>query len=458
MSSSLVLQQYWQLIRALWLPLWFIRWLAAAEFGLLTIGGLLLWWSGQPVVLMIAVGIGLVLIMTVGILVPGQVLALVSSKQLCWMPGLRMKIFTLLLCFCALLAFAGSGWLVTMKPESRDFTTLFSVAFLFLSFVSMVMVIAGAYLGFLQVLIAAFVWVASIVAEHLLHIELLVSWCLIIIIWTGFYLWWRQWQPRKYLVNYMTLSQVKIKELHEQQSGLMQSLSYSLSSPPGSLAGTLLLTTSDGSATLIKREFGYFLLIALTAVLTFFFTRQVPQEFLHHTALVLMIVYFLSRGFQLQMYYYRNLYRVWLIFGGTRAKIFNYIEKQFAAHMAVIFFPAMTAAVLLNHLLGDAGINVVVLLFAGLISVLLLAQLFYVSLIIYIKSTASIVWLNWLVAVLTIFFMLLMAYFDLLLGTNVRQASGDYWLFCAILALMVLAMRGWVLQCWRHINFIKVKS
>lgn len=458
MRSSLVLQQYWQLVRALWFPLWFVRWLAAAEVGLLAIGGLVFWWTGQPVVFMVAVGIGLVLVITVGILVPGQILALVSSKQLCWLPGLRIKVCILLVCFCVLLSLASSGWLVAMKPDSRDFIALFSVAFLFLSFVSIVMLISGAYFGFLQVLITAFVWMASIVAEQLLRIELLVSWCLTAIIWIVFYLWWRQWQPRKYLVNYMTLSQVEIKVLQEQQPGLMQSLSYYLSSPPGSLAGTLLLTTSDGIATLIKRELGYFLLIVLTAALTFFLLRKVPQEFLNHMALVLMVVYFLSRSFQLQMFYYRNLYRVWLIFGGTRTKIFNYIEKQFAAHMAVIFFPAMIAAILLNYFLGDAGINRVVLLFAGLISVLLLAQLFYISLIVYIKSTASVIWLNWLVAILTICFMLVMAYFNLLGGVDARPSSGDYWLFCAILALLALVMRLWALQCWRHVNFIKVKN
>jgi hypothetical protein len=457
MSVPMVLQQYWQLIRALWFPLRFVRWLAVAEVGLLTIGGLVLWWENQAVVLIVAIGIGLVLSITVSIMVPGQVLAFVSSKQLSWIPGLRIKVCILLMCLCLLLALAGSYWLITMNKGAQGFTSMFSVALLFLSFVSVLMVVSRVYLGFFQVFIFPLIWFSSIAAEHFFRVELLACWGLIAIVWIGFYFWWRQWQPQKYLVNVMTLPQAKMKELQEQQQGLGRPLSHYLSSTPGSLPGTLLLAASDGFNTYIKREIGYLLLIALTVALMLFLMRQIPINVLQHLTLVLIVVYFLSRGFQLQLNIYRNLYRLWPVLGGTRRAVLYYVERQFIVQMAVMFFPVMVIGVLLNNFFGSAGISIVVLLFSGLISALLLVQLFYVSLVIYIKSAASVAWLNWLSSILTVCFMLLITYLDLLWGNNVRQSSSDYWLFCGVLVLMVLAARLWALRSWRYINFTRVK-
>lgn len=457
MSAPILLQQYWQLIRTLWLPLRFVRWLTMAVLGLLALGGGLFWWANQPQVLFIASAICMVLFITISMMVPGQLIALVSSKQLSWIPGLRAKVCLLLICLCLLLAFAGSYWLVTMNRGAPDFTSRFSVALLFLSLVSVLMVVSRVYFSFFQALIFPLIWMVSFAAEQLLRIELFVCWGLIAINWIGFYLWWRQWQPQKYLVNIMTVSQSKTKELQEQQYGLMQPISHYLSSTPNSLQGTLLLAASDGFNTFIKREVGYLLLILFTVALMSFLVRQIPIEVLHHMVLVLMVVYFLSRGFQLQLNFYRNLYRLWSIFSGTRTAILYYVERQFIVHIAVIFIPIIVIGVLLNNFFGSAGISVVVLLFSGLISALLLMQSFYVGMVIYVKSAASVAWLNWLSSIVTIFFMLVITYFDLLWGTNVRQSSSDYWLFCAVLVPTVLAARLLALRSWRCINFTRVK-
>jgi hypothetical protein len=97
MSTLGILNQCWRLILVMLLPARYVKWLGVFTLAVL-IPGAILSFFGHSVVLYLGSAFSLLLLMMLGMLMPGQMLALRSSKQFQYMADLRYPLF-LLPCF-----------------------------------------------------------------------------------------------------------------------------------------------------------------------------------------------------------------------------------------------------------------------------------------------------------------------------------------------------------------------
>lgn len=457
MSAPLVLQQYWQLMRTLMFPQRVTRWLIMGVLVLAILGGLLLWWVEQPVVLIISAVLAFTIIILIGIMVPAQMLSLASSKQLFWIPGLRGKTFLILFFSYSLTALLVS-LLPVFNPNAASLIVGVAVAFAFVAIIAALMLMASVYFQGVQPFIFILIWGVYFIAEQLLLVSALISFVLGSLIWIILYLWWTRWIPQKYHLNYMTTSPAKLREAKERQVSIIQSLSYRMSSLPRSLCGTLFGGAPDGFNARLKYELGQVVGVLFMVLIVSYFLRGVPKEGFLKIFPVFLLTFMASRNVQIQLLSYRNLYRIWMFYSGSRTSLFYYVEKQYAQNIGFAYASLVLVTLVINFMLGDQSIPMGLLAFTGAVGILFAAQLFYLSWIVYQKTAASMVLLGWLTGILTALFILLMAFMDLLWGPNSAQHFNDYWLLIGVMLVVLIAVRYWALKVWGKINIYRVKN
>ncbi len=456
MSAPLVLQQYWQLIRTLMFPLRATRWMTVGFMGLLALGGLLLWWFDQPIVLMIGSGALVVISILIGVMVPPQMLSLVSSKQLSWIPGLRSKTFFILLSLYSLIALT-SALLFSFKPNGYPFLTSMATAITLVAVIAAAMLITSVYFQGFQPFIFASIWLLYFAVEQLVQINALVCIAVGLLVWGALYWWWCRWIPEKYLVNYMTLSPAKMREMQEQKVGVVQAFNYWVSSTPKSLCGTLLLGTSDGLKAQLKYELGQVIALLLMVLLCSFLLRGMTEAFFLKMAPVIIFTFMSMRNVQFQVLIYRNLNRAWIYFDGSRTRFFNYVERQYFQHVGIAYGTMLCIIVGINFVFGNT-LSLYFLATIVVISGLFAAPLFYLGWIIYHKTTASLGWLGWLSGIMVILFILLLTSLSLFWQPAAGlELQNNWWLILGMLVVLV-CMRYWAIRVWSRMSFYRVKN
>ena len=457
MSAPLVLQQHWQLARTLMFPLRVTRWIMLGTLLLAMLGGLLFWWIEQPVVLIISVAIASAIVIMINMMVPAQMLSLASSKQLFWIPGLRRKTFLILFGL-----YNVSGVLVsllfTFRFNAVPFVAGFGVAFIFVAFIAVLMLMASVYFQGYQPFIAVLVWGLYFIAEQLLLVNPLISFVLGGLIWSMLYLWWTRWVPQKYFLNHMAISPAKLYETKAQQTGVVQSLGYWMSSAPRSLCGTILSGVSDGFKARLKSELGQLAVVLFMVLIFSYFFRDVPKDGLLKMVPFMVLTFMVARNAQIQLLYYRNLHRVWMFYGGSRISLFHYVEKQYALNVGFAYGALMLVMLIVNTQLGSNTVPMSLLIFGVVTGVLFTVQLFYLGWIIYQKTNASLVWFGWLTNIIAALFLMLVALLDLVLMPNITQNPHYYEVVLSLMLAVLLMLRYWARNCWRRINFCRVKN
>lgn len=457
MSVPLVLQQYWQLARTLMFPLRLTRWLMLGALALAALGGLLLWLIELPVVLMVSAGVVSAIVILISMMVPAQMLSLASSKQLFWIPGLRRKTFIILFGLYGLTALLVS-LLLSFAPKAFPFVTGLGVALTFVAVIAALMLMASVYFQGFQPFIAVLIWVLYFAAEQLLLVNALISYALGALIWSILYFWWTRWMPQKYFLNHMTISPAKLREAKDQQTGLVQSLAYWMSSVPRSLCGTILSGSSDGFKALLKYEFGQLVSVLFMILIFSYFFRDVPKEGFLKMIPFFVITFMAARNVQIQLLCYRNLHRVWMYYGGSRISLFHYVEKHYALNIGLAYGALVLMMLILNAQLGSKALPISLLGFGVAIGVLFTTQLFYLGWVIYQKTTASMVWLGWLTGIITMLFLLLMVLLDLFWMPNASQDTDQYGIFIGVMLVVLIMIRYWALNHWHKINFYRARN
>lgn len=457
MNAKTILSQYWRLTLVMMFPARYVRWLGVFTLMVLMPGAMLSFF-GHPLVLHIGSAISLLLLMMMGMLVPGQMLALRSSKQFQYMADLRYKLFFIALGFWLLTSLILTGTLGFLNPKEFSFYSVFALTTMALSCVAVLFAVVGSYMQTAQGFIPMVVWFLFFSTKSTdlfssAHIE--AYWLITMGLWLGMYIWWFRWQPQKYLVNFMTLS---ASEMQRQQASRAQAIASVFSAVPKTLPGSLILGLSDGVHAWWKRELGQLIFFLLFLILMLYLTKQIPVEVAGSMVSIYLFIYICVRGGIIFQNFFRNLYRVWMSSIYSRAELLTYAEK----HYFLLLISSMTLVMLIFALINHYVLDDLVGLFKGvylfLIGFLFCSLSFYLGFIIYIKCSASFLLLNWISPIVNIALVGLMVYFNILFGSNPSAEHTDYLAFSAVLVILILLGRAWVKYHWSKINFFRVKN
>lgn len=457
MNIQTSLNQYWRLMLVMLLPARYVKWLGVLTLAVLT-PGIVLYFFDISFVLYIGSALILLLLMMVGMLVPGQMLALRSSKQFQCLADLRRHLFLIAFCFWMLVALILTVTMRFFEPKDFVFHSVFALTFMAMSCVALLFVVVGSYMQAAQGFVPLFVWIlffsaksANLFAEENAGIY----WAVSALLWLVMFIWWFRWQPQKYLVNFMTLPAAEMQRL---QMTNTQALAAAFSAVPNTLAGSLLVGASDGTQAWCKRELGQLVFFMLMLAFVFYWVKQIPPAAAGIMLSIYLFVFICIRGSVIFQYIFRNLYRLWMNSSYSRVTLLAYIEQRYSLLLIASLLPAFLVVGLINHYYLNDVLSLFHLAYLSLIGLLICGMSFYLGLFIYLKTAASFLWLNWVTPIVNIALIGLMVYFNVLFGADPSVEHRDYLAFSAGLFILVLVGRTWVKSQWHSINFFRVKN
>jgi hypothetical protein len=348
--------------------------------------------------------------------------------------------------------------LMLLNPKEFSFYSIFSLITVVLTCVAVLFAVVGSYMQTAQGFVPLFVWLVFFSAKgaNLFSAAYVSSyWLITLVLWVGMFIWWFRWQPQKYLVNFMTLSAV---EMQRQQANSVQAITSVFSAIPKTLAGSLLVGVSDGVQAWWKRELGQLVFFLLLLMFMLYLVRQIPASGASMMISIYVFIYICIRGGVIFQSFFRNLYRLWISSNYSRVEILAYIEKRYFLMLVASMVPVTLVFVLINHYL----LNDVLGLFKGayvlFIGFLFISLAFYVGLLVYIKSAASFVLLNWITPIVNLSLIGTMVYLNILWGPNPSHEHASYLWFSGALLMLILLGRVWVKSSWKSVNFYRVKN
>ncbi|RYD69022.1 MAG: hypothetical protein EOP53_27855, partial [Sphingobacteriales bacterium] len=265
---STLFQGNWLLVKALYFPMHWVRWLLAISVALLCVGDLILWKFGQPAVLIAGSVLAFIYLFYIAINLPGQMLVLASSKQLFFLEYLRQKLVALLFiccCICTLFIVLYEFF----YDNNNNLVNVFFATFFVISVVFIGSIVITKRFPVAQILLFFLIAVFVKIAVWLIHSNLLISLAGVVIIWAAFMRWWLLWKPTRFHRNYINLTQADFSALQGSTTSNPRWISNFLRIKPQTLVGSLLLGAADGWGTHIKRCVAatvfFFIVIAVCA-------------------------------------------------------------------------------------------------------------------------------------------------------------------------------------------------
>lgn len=457
MNAQKILNQYWRLILVMLLPARYVKWLGVLTLAVL-IPGAILKVFGYSVVLHIGSAFSLMLLMMVGMLVPGQMLALRSSKQFHYMADLRYPLFFIALGFWLSVSFWLSITLTLSSPKEFSFYSTFALITMVLSCVAILFLVVGSYMQTAQGFIPLFVWLVffSTKGANLFSTAYVPSyWLITSVLWVGMFIWWFRWQPQKYLVNFMTLPAA---EMQRQQASNVEAITRVFSAIPKTLSGSLLSGVSDGIQARWKRELGQLVFFLLLLLFMLYWVRQMAATIASIMISIYVFIYICIRGGIIFQNFFRNLYRLWIGSNYSRMEILAYIENRYFLMLVSSMVPIALILVLINHYLLNDLLGIFKGAYVLIIGFLFSSITFYAGLFVYLKSAASFVLLNWIGAILNLGLVGIMVCLNILWGANPGQEHANYLWFSGALLISILLVRAWVKSSWKNVNFYRVEN
>ncbi len=457
MNIQATLNQYWRLVLVMLLPARYVKWLGVLSLAVLMLGAVLHFFD-ISFVLYIGSAINLLWLMMVGMLVPGQMLALRSSKQFQYMADLRHHLFIIALCFWVSVSLILTVTMSFFEPKGFVFHSMFALTFMAVSCVALVFAVVGSYMQTAQGFVPLFVWILFFSAKSAdLFSEQNTGsyWAISLLLWSVMFIWWFRWQPQKYLVNFMTLQAAEMQRLHMTNT---QTIAAALSAVPNTLAGSLLVGASDGIQAWCKRELGQLVFFVLMLAFVFYWIKQMPPAAAVVMLSIYLFIFVCIRGSVIFQHIFRNLYRLWMNSRYSRATLLSYIEQRYFLLLILSLLPAVLAVGVINHYLLNDVLSLFHFAYLLLIGLLICGLSFYLGLFIYLNTAASFLWLNWVSPIVNIALIGLMVYFNILFGPEPSVEHQDYLAFSAGLLVLVLVGRTWVKTRWHRVNFFRVKN
>lgn len=457
MSLSVQVNQYWQLSRVVLLPARFLRWLFSITLSLIALGSIF-FPQEKEVLLAIGAGVSFLLLSIIGMQVPGQLLALASSKQFQHLADLRGKLWAISFVFWFSAALIGCSFFYNLSTHKFTFWEMLSLAVAATSFIATTFtIIIARYPSAMAVYpLVFFIALPEFFKTFALaeEVQSLYLWSGSAILWVIFYVWWQGWQPKNYIANAMTLSSTEMKKIFEQR----KSAKHKFSSQPGSLSGSLLLGESDEIPALIKRDIIAYPLIPLLA-LAFIFWRDIdPEKITQLSAISAFFVFTAARGMQFIHTLFPNIYRLWMNTNKTRMETFYYLEKIFflyffASVIPMIFFSALANHYFFNDLLSNFPFGYLLLVAAFFIS-----YSYYLGLVIYAKLPESPMMVGWILTTTFICLTTGLTLFNIFWSSDISQNHADYLWCSGLLAVLTILFRQWAKSSWKRVNFYRAKS
>lgn len=457
MNIQRILNQYWCLILVMLLPTRYVKWLGVLTLAVLVLGATLHFFE-VSFMLYIGLALNLLLLMMVGMLVPGQMLALRSSKQFQCLAELRPHMLLIALCFWVLVSLILTATMRIFEPKGFMFHSVFALTFMAMSGVALLFAVVGSYMQTAQGFVPLFVWILFFSAKSTDLFAAEHTWvysAISLSLWLVMCFWWFRWRPQKYLVNFMTLP---AEEIQRQQANNTQSIATVLSSVPRTLSGSLLVGTSDGHQAWCKRELGQLIFFVLMLGFAFYWIKKIPPVAAGVMVSIFLFIFICIRGSVIFQHIFRNLYRLWMNSTYSRVALLSYIEQRYFLLLIASLSPSILVACLINHYFLMDLLSLFNVAYLILIGLLICGFSFYLGLFIYLKSSASFLWLNWISPVVNIALIGLMVYFNILFGPAPSVEHKDYLAFSAGLLILILLGRAIVKKRWININFFRVKN
>jgi hypothetical protein len=455
MSLSVQVNQYWQLTRTVLFPMRFIRWLFGVLLALTMLVGVFQLIE-QRAFVTIAGSLVCFLLVISAIQVPGQMLALASSKQFHHLAGLRTKLFALAFVFWFVLALLISSFLFHISKDDSGFGDVLALAIITTSLIATTFSVVMAYYPPAMGIYPLVIFIA--IPEFFKNVsvignaESLYLWGISGILWMIFYYWWKKWHPKEYLANAMTLSPEEMKRRYEER----KSAKSVVTSLPRSLSGTLLIGASDGFTLWLKREIIQ-PVIFLTLMLAFMLWRDITSEKIPPMLFTAFLFFLVAgRGCSFLHWQYKNLYRLWMNSNQSRTENFSYLERFYCPYFFASTAPAALFLLLASYYFLNIPMNIFHIGHVLMIATLFVAYSYYLGLVIYAKYSANTVTISWILLATYVCVITIMIHFNILWGWDISQSHADYLLFSGVLFGLTILLRQLAKSCWKTVNFYRV--
>lgn len=448
--SNLSLNQLVQLTRALCFFIPINKWVLVVGILLSLIGSVIQWIWAMPLVLMMGLATTAMFFILTGFYLPAQLVAVASSRQLGSLANIRLL-------SCAVIAFNGvlaSLFIIgVLVFKASMFVTLSGFIAIFTTIMLLqLFAVWASQKGWVQFVLWILWFMAVQIGEWFFAQPLWFSLVVLTATWLIFLRWWLGWRPSRYIKNMAGGSQAELNALQANQFNVWQS---HLATKPKTLVGTLLMGVHDGGSSYLKRGLIPPVLIALTYVVASLLLKpQTVDAFFSAMAGAFFCIFVAAFGGSMAIMVFKNFKKIWLLSFFPREKMFHFTERLYYPCLIIGMFPIVVASVLVAVIFSPDYFTMEHVFFYLIASLVLSCISFYLGLILYKSTQASILhfsWLNGLLYVLGFGYIFYLnglsgpERLDDLLGLSGRTA------FVGV--LLVLGIRLLAERSWRHLDF-----
>lgn len=397
---------------------------------------------------------------------PGQLLAINTSRQIGILPGIREMSLLVLIAFCLALP-AGLMCVLWFFDKPVDYVAVFFTALVFLSGIMALGVVLASRLPMGQNFILMFSWLLVKLAGPLLTLSIVNYLLLLMLIWLPFCIWWLRWRPEQYLMNPFGIAHNNTQrwQLELLKTGYGRGWKGLLATglagahwknhAPGSAVGSVLLGYSDGASDLLKKS-AIGVLVYLCLVLFALFKDKLSD--VGQFAFGFVYIMNLFTAFGLLWAFSRNMRNAWLLCIGGRATLFSLVESTYRRAL-VNFLGLLAAAHLVSCIVFSEyfynwqfSLLLLSYSFAGILCAL------YIWLIIYARYGVPPAWL------------ILPTAISMLASAGLLLVIVSFWqsqpllsyevAFGYVVSLLVISifLRKKAQQMWQQVNFRRVYS
>lgn len=447
--STLSVNQFWQLTRALCFFIPINKWVLVVGILLSLIGSIVHWIWAMPLVLMAGLGVAAMFFVLTGFYLPAQLVAVASSRQLDSLANIRLL-------SCAVVALNGLlaslfiiGILVFKEPlvvTFSGFIAIFTTMMLLQLFA-----VWASQKGWVQFVLWVLWFMAIQIGGWFIAQPLWFSVAVLIVTWLVFLRWWLYWKPAKYIRNMVGCSQAELNAGQMNPLGSWQVLA----TKPKTLVGTVLMGVHDGGVSYLKRGLVPPVLIAIAYVVASLLLKpQTVDAIFSVITGALFCVFIAAFGSSMAIMVFKNIKKIWLLNSLPRERMFHLIERLYYPCLIIGALPIVVASVLVAVVLSPGYFTMQHVFFYLMMALVLSCTSFYLGLILYKSTQASILYFGWLNGLLYIFGFGYLSYLNGL--SNPEQLDSllslsGYTAFVGV--LLVLGIRSLAERSWLRLDF-----
>ena len=388
------------LLRVLCFPFRWFNWIGLFGVVLLVIGVVANIFLNAVPVILIGDSIAALYCFLILMFMPGQCLALISSKQLCLLDNIKRRLLFILIAFVTILSCLVAVLPIYTPLEGADALSilrLYCAVFSCISIIFAIFTVVCSKLNGMQGFIFVFAGVFIKMGAWLYSHDVAISVCTSLLVWIVYSRWLLRWKPERFYQNMFSVSQTDWLKNQQMQQFWLLSFVNRISGKPKSLVGSLLLGVSDGWSSQWKRsafEVVVFLgLIFLPSLITG--TSQIVQILVNNSYIYLAISVS-AQLIKIYMAITTNLAKTWLFQADNRTGLLSEIERLFYPRVLVGIVPGLVVFCGVNAIFSPVSINWLAVVNIIVATLLTSGVLLYANIQIFIKKQGSVTWTAWL--------------------------------------------------------------